>query len=95
MLEHGFVWLHRAESLRGKDRSASLCRTHFELTWGEPRGFWTESRSEVVRVSTGFRFPATRRTKSKPPYGSTMALTEVRCKRRLGGLLKHYYRQAA
>ncbi|MGE0538532.1 MAG: integrase core domain-containing protein [Pirellulales bacterium] len=35
------------------------------------------------------------KAKPKPPVASTIALSEVRCKRRLGGLLKHYYRQAA
>ncbi len=34
-------------------------------------------------------------SKAKPPKGSTIALSEVRCKQRLGGLLKYYYRQAA
>ena len=36
-----------------------------------------------------------KKAKTKPPDGSTIALSEVRCKQRLGGLLKHYYRQAA
>lgn len=36
----------------------SLCRTYFELTGREPRGFWNESRPEVVRVSTGVRSAA-------------------------------------
>lgn len=36
-----------------------------------------------------------RKAKAKPPDDATIPLSEVRCKRRLGGLLKHYYRQAA
>ena len=36
-----------------------------------------------------------KKAKTKPPDESTIALSEVRCKQRLGGLLKHYYRQAA
>jgi putative transposase len=36
-----------------------------------------------------------KKAKAELPDGSTIALSEVRCKRRLGGLLKHYYRQAA
>jgi len=36
-----------------------------------------------------------RKAKTKPPDASTIALSEVRCKQRLGGLLKHYYRHAA
>jgi len=36
-----------------------------------------------------------RKAKVKPPDASTIALSEIRCKQRLGGLLKHYYRQAA
>ena len=36
-----------------------------------------------------------RKAIAKPPDETTLALSEVRCKRRLGGLLKHYYRQAA
>ncbi|MGE0538531.1 MAG: integrase core domain-containing protein [Pirellulales bacterium] len=36
-----------------------------------------------------------RKAKAKPPDETTIALSEVRCKQRLGGLLKHYYRQAA
>ena len=36
-----------------------------------------------------------RKAKAKPPDGSNIRLSEVRCKQRLGGLLKHYYRQAA
>jgi len=36
-----------------------------------------------------------RKAKVKPPDEPTIALSEIHCKRRLGGLLKHYYRQAA
>jgi len=36
-----------------------------------------------------------KKAKTKPADGSTIGLSEVRCKQRLGGLLKHYYRQAA
>jgi hypothetical protein len=39
----------------------SLCRTHFEPNRGEPRGFRTESRCQVVRVSTDGRSSATAR----------------------------------
>jgi putative transposase len=33
--------------------------------------------------------------KTKPPADAVISLSEVRCQRKLGGLLKHYYRQAA
>ncbi len=87
-----FIWSVRYECLY---HFVVLGQRHLDYLLSEYRAYYHRLRPHQGRDNIPLDSTPQQRRKKRPPDEPDPKLGEIRCQKKLGGLIKHYYREAA